>query len=269
MDPSFRFLHASDLHLELPPGGLAEVPDHLRGALVDAPYRAAERVFDAALKHHVDFVVLAGDIVDPQAAGPRAIAFLNGQFERLAQAGVRVYWAGSPSDGFETWGDVWPLGENVTRLPLGRVEHVIHYRAGEALALIVGTSCNRTRSLQPAAFRTEDELFAVAAAYGQAEDEGLAAQGIDYWALGGEHTRRSLVTGAVTAPLLWHAARPCGRRSGPARLHAGPRRRSGASAPRFCPPTRSAFAHEHISRSTRPPRSSNWARRLPNAPAAC
>ena len=58
IDP-FRFIHASDFHLERPPRGLTEVPDHLRAPFVDAPYRAAERVFDAAIKERVDFVVLA------------------------------------------------------------------------------------------------------------------------------------------------------------------------------------------------------------------
>ncbi len=50
MQQPFRFIHSSDFHLERPPRGLTEVPEHLRGAFVDAPYRAAERVFDAAIK---------------------------------------------------------------------------------------------------------------------------------------------------------------------------------------------------------------------------
>ena len=63
--PAFRFLHASDFHLERPPAGLAELPDHIRDVLVEAPYRAATNVFEAALAHEVDFVLLAGDIVAP------------------------------------------------------------------------------------------------------------------------------------------------------------------------------------------------------------
>ena len=46
---AFRFLHTSDWHLELPASGLVEVPDHLREALVEAPYLAAERVIETAL----------------------------------------------------------------------------------------------------------------------------------------------------------------------------------------------------------------------------
>ena len=75
MTPAFRFLHASDLHLDRPPRGLAEVPDHLRSVLAEAPYRAAERVFDAAVKERVDFVVLSGDVIDPLAAARGASSF--------------------------------------------------------------------------------------------------------------------------------------------------------------------------------------------------
>ena len=47
--PSLRLLHASDLHLEQPIYGLAEVPDHVRELLIESPYHAAEQVFEAAL----------------------------------------------------------------------------------------------------------------------------------------------------------------------------------------------------------------------------
>ncbi len=36
----FRFVHAGDFHLELPPQGLAEIPDHLRELFVEAAYWA-------------------------------------------------------------------------------------------------------------------------------------------------------------------------------------------------------------------------------------
>ena len=39
----FRFVHASDFHLEQPLMGVAEVPDHLRELFLDAPYAAARQ----------------------------------------------------------------------------------------------------------------------------------------------------------------------------------------------------------------------------------
>ena len=93
-----RFIHAGDFHLQQPLAGLAEVPDHLRDVLLDAPYRAAERVFDAVLREEADFLVLAGDLVAPQQCSPRALSFLSEQFERLADRETAVYWAGGTVD---------------------------------------------------------------------------------------------------------------------------------------------------------------------------
>ena len=44
-----RLVHASDLHLERPPFGLNKVPPALRDVFVEAPYQAAEQVFETAL----------------------------------------------------------------------------------------------------------------------------------------------------------------------------------------------------------------------------
>src|SRR5271165_5011740 len=91
----FRFLHASDFRLDAVPRGLAEVPDHLRDCLLDAPYTAARKTFDAALSERVAFVLLGGNILQAERSGPRGTAFLIEQFERLAAAGIDVYWAAS------------------------------------------------------------------------------------------------------------------------------------------------------------------------------
>src|SRR5437899_1869392 len=109
---AFRFLHASDFRLDAVPRGLTEVPDHLRDAFLDAPYSAARRVFDAALAERVAFVVLAGNILQPDLAGPRGTAFLLEQFGRLAEAETDVYWAGGESDRPEAWPAAFPLPGN-------------------------------------------------------------------------------------------------------------------------------------------------------------
>jgi DNA repair exonuclease SbcCD nuclease subunit len=210
MAEPFRFLHAADLHLERPPRGLVDVPEHLRTALVDAPYRAAERIFDAALRDHVDFVVLAGDILDPQAAGPRGLIFLTEQFQRLADKNIAVYWAGGRGDNFERWIDAWPLPAGVVRFPLHRLHHVIHERDGLPLAQILGTSTQHRRRVPAEQFHADPAgPFSIAVAYGSTEADALAHQAIRYWALGSEHDRRTLLSGPVTAH---YPGTPQGRR---------------------------------------------------------
>jgi DNA repair exonuclease SbcCD nuclease subunit len=219
MDRSFRFLHAGDLHLDVPPGSLAEVPEVLRGALADAPYRAAERVFDAAVKFQVDFLVLAGDVVDPALSGPRAIVFLDEQFRRLADHGIRVYWAGGSSDQFEQFVDAWPLPENVLRFPQFRVQRLVHHRGGEPLMHILGTSTDGQTSLDGADFTIDPAgLFSVAVAHGTSDVDALTNRGIHFWALGGSHVRRTLASG----PLTIH---DCGTTQG---------RHAGESGPHGC-----------------------------------
>ena len=109
----FRFVHASDFHLETPLEGVAEVPDHLREPLVDAAYTAAGRVFDAVLAEEAEFLVLSGDILHPPHTGPRGPLFLSEQFARLAQRQIPVYWATGGIDPPEVWPGVIPLPEQV------------------------------------------------------------------------------------------------------------------------------------------------------------
>ena len=98
----FRFLQAGDLHLELPLQGLAEIPDHLRPTLIDAPFLAAEQVFETAAAEHVDFVVLTGDVLNPEHAGPRGSRFCSGNSNGSPNAtsrstGRAVTWTHPPA----------------------------------------------------------------------------------------------------------------------------------------------------------------------------
>lgn len=200
MDVAVRFLHAGDLRLEQPPGGLAEVPDHLRASLLDAPRRAAEKVFEAALKHRVDFVALAGNVLDPRLAGPRNIVWLDEQFARLERQAIPVYWAGGPADNFERWLDAWHVGPGVHRFALDRVEHAIYRRSGEPLVEILGTSTRHSTALEAGHFAPITEApYRVVVAHGELDAQAIQSHPIHYWALGGRHARQSLFTHPTTA----------------------------------------------------------------------
>lgn len=212
----FCFVHASDLHLERPPGGIEEVPDHLRRLFVDAPYRAAEKVFDCALTNQADFVLLVGDVMDPDLAGPRGCVFVAEQCARLAQRGIRVYWAGGRSDHAELWPSGLDLPANVHLFPRGQVAQVTHERDDEPLAVLLGVSRGERKKIRPGEFAGEPgSPFTIAVTYGLADGEGLAGRPVHYWALGGEHARRSVMTSPTVAH---YSGTPQGRRpreSGP------------------------------------------------------
>ena len=186
----FRFIHASDFHLEQPLMGVAEVPDHLRDLFLDAPYTAAQRVFDAALAEDVDFVVLSGDILHPPGCGPRGPLFLVRQFARLAERGIGVYWAGGTIDPFDAWPTAFSLPQNVHIFPHGRAEQVTIQRDGATLARLVGVGRDRNRAIRPSDFSPDPTgLHTIAVAHGDIDPAALQGRGVHYWALGGRHDR--------------------------------------------------------------------------------
>src|SRR5688572_19005640 len=119
MTQPLRLVHASDFHLELPLYGLAEIPDHLRELLIEAPYSAAKQVFETALAEDVDAVLLAGDLLHVDRAGPPAIVLLLDQFARLGERKIPIYWAGGTVDTPDSWPRSVVLPENVHVFPVG------------------------------------------------------------------------------------------------------------------------------------------------------
>jgi len=191
-----RFLHASDFHLEQPAHGISEVPEALRDLLVDAPYRAAANVFRTALAERVDFVVLAGDLVQPWLSGPRGPLFLIEQFNLLGERGIPVYWATGKVDEPERWPREYQLPGNVHRFDRGRLSIQPHFRDGREVARICGWGRTAQRRLNADDLVIpHDNLFTLVIAHGAPEAAVLDRREIEYWALGGKHNRATL-TGA-------------------------------------------------------------------------
>lgn len=193
--PALRLVHASDLHLERPLYGLAEIPDHLRELLRDAPYRAATQVFDTALTENADAVLLAGDVVDLSRAGPRAIVYLREQFERMRARDIAVYWAGGIIDPPDAWPPAVPLPDNVIVFPVGRVEQYEIKRGNEVIARVQGASAGESGiSISTGFHRDANGRFTVGVAYGTSEAPGREGDRVDYMALGGRHRRATVDT---------------------------------------------------------------------------
>jgi DNA repair exonuclease SbcCD nuclease subunit len=211
----FCFVHAADFHLELPPLGVSEVPDHLRELFLQSAYWAAERVFETVLSEEAELLILSGDILDPRHSGPRGPLFLVEQFERLAKHEVAVYWAGGRVDSPDAWPpDVWPssirLPQNVHVFARGRPRECIHRREETPLVRLIGASRAGRGKVRVADFdRKPSGLFTIAVAHGRADAAAFPARGIDYWALGGRHNRCSLPD---SSQIVHYPGSPQGRR---------------------------------------------------------
>ena len=188
---SLRFLHTSDVHLEQPLYGVAEIPDHLRDTFLDAPFQAVQQIVDLAIEHEVDFVLLAGDVVQFHQSGPRAAMFLADQFRRLDIKGISVYWLGGEVDRTEEWPATVDLPANVHLFPSDRSTQETHQRDGEPIARIVGIGCQGTDSLD---YYTDGagDLYTIAIQYGEFDASRISGFDVEYWALGGEHNRRTI-----------------------------------------------------------------------------
>ena len=193
-----HFVHASDLHLDQPPYGVAEIPPHLQDVFIDAAHVAAQRVFDVALDKAVDFVVLAGDLVDTSCGHARGIAQLHEQFTRLAEHGISVYWTPGDIDSGCDWPDTMPLPSKVHVFPSDGIEGVTYQQNGHSLARLIGGRGRGRRSIrniQAADFPADPDIeFTIAVSHGSPDANQLADRGIDYWALGGEHQQRTICT---------------------------------------------------------------------------
>jgi exonuclease SbcD len=194
---SFRFIHASDFHLETPLGDLDLLPLQLQEAIADAPRRAANTVFEAALVENIDFLVLSGDLLSPQAAGPHGMALLLDNFEKLHAKNTPVFWVAGIADDPQKWPDAVPLPPNVTLFPKNRAIALPVQRAGRTICTVVGRSTDGRNVLHVPSYRVEaTDEYTVAIGYGSADADALAEGRFDYWALGGQHNRAEIDGGA-------------------------------------------------------------------------
>lgn len=207
-----RFIHASDFRLDEPLVGIAEAADSLRLSLIDAPFQAATAVFDVALERRVDFVVLTGNLLDPRAAGPRGIAFLVEQFERLDAAGIAVYWFSNEIDAPERWPASIELPANVHHFDAGRGDCLLHWREGQAIAKLGPLAALPLRrpthtDYAAATDAAEERIFTIGLAHGAAPAVD-ARTPFDYLALGGQPNRHIAHSGV---PWIVQAGSPQGR----------------------------------------------------------
>jgi DNA repair exonuclease SbcCD nuclease subunit len=193
MTQPIRLAHASDLHLEQPIYGLADVPDHLRELLVEAPYQAAEQVFETALAENADALLLAGDVLNVDRAGPPAIVLLLDQFARLGDRGIQVFWAGGSADVPDLWPRSVALPDNVHVFSVGRVETIDLVRGSDAIARVQGTSCREEGDFDARGFhRDAHGLFTIGVAYGTGDSPGHEGDRVHYMALGGRHAQQTV-----------------------------------------------------------------------------
>ena len=197
-----KFLHCADLHIDSPLAGLTGYEgapvDEVRGAT----RRAFERLVEVAIAEEVTAVLVAGDLLDGDRENFDTAIFVNRQFTRLTQAGIRVFVVNGnhdaeskisrripPPEGVVVFGS--SQAETVVLEELGLCVHGQSYaspRVSENLALgypvPVAGLCNVGLLHTSMAGREGPH-----ARYAPCTEAELLARGYHYWALGHIHQR--------------------------------------------------------------------------------
>lgn len=188
MTEKIKFIHSSDFQLDEPIRGLQQLPDCLLETLAEAPYLAAENVFDTAITEKVDFVLLSGGLCNLEQLSARAVAFLVKQFQRLEQKDILVYWSGAKADSANKWPGAVKLPGNVIQFHARSVEHADYQKNGTALARIIGAGCESQPLAGDLLGAVEDDVFNIVLAHSDSDVTAFDSDAINYWALGGRST---------------------------------------------------------------------------------
>ena len=205
----FSFIHTADLHLDSPFTGLRQVDGTVASLIKDATFRAFDNVVDLALRHKVDFLLVAGDVYDSSDRSLRAqLKFADG-LKTLAQAGVRSFVCHGNHDPLDGWSAAlrWPEGVHIFGPELESIPLTL---GGEDVVVVHGISYPKSKideDFGKGFHRQGPYPFQIGLlhcslgsdpaheTYAPRTMDELVSADLDYWALGHVHTYRLLKDG--------------------------------------------------------------------------
>lgn len=200
------FIHAADLHLDSPMLGLKHLPQTIFQRLKESTFTSFSNIIDTAIKHRVDFVILAGDLFDGEDRSIRAQIRFRKQLERLTPYQIPVFIIHGNHDHLSgKWANI-PLPQNAYVFP-PELEMQTFINKDKVTASLYGFSYPHrhvTEKRIDEYNRQGEADFHIGILHGQFEgnsDHGkyapftladLADKQFDYWALGHIHKRTLL-----------------------------------------------------------------------------
>lgn len=208
MNREVTFIHAADLHLDSPFKGLADTPAHIFQEIKESTFLVLDRLVEAAVARHVDFILITGDLFDNEKQSLKAQIRLKKAFERLEEKGINVYLSYGNHDYIK--GNIHKVTypDNVFIFPDDVVRAFLYEKDGIPLASISGFSyVNRTVDINKTSeysIQYPKAVFQIAMLHGSIQGNvehdtyapfklsELASKDFDYWALGHIHKRAIL-----------------------------------------------------------------------------
>lgn len=216
-----KFIHTADLHIDSPLRGLAMRDETMMRTVQRATRTALQRIIDLALEEQVAFVLIAGDLFDGEWKDMHSGQWAAGQFRRLEEAGIGVYYIRGNHDAVSQIQRKirWP--SNVVELPHDEPTTIVLEDLGVA---IHGQGfADQKVEIDLAARYPEriNGMFNVGMlhtsltgseqhdTYAPTSLEVLKSKGYDYWALGHIHLRNA--EPICVEPYVTYSGNPQGR----------------------------------------------------------
>lgn len=194
-------IHAADLHLGSPLGGLDGREDLPVRRIRQAPMRAFERIADLCSERSADVLVIAGDLFDGDADLPTMYDAAR-VLERITKAGTKVVTLRGNHDAASKMQGRMPAIDGFQELPTGRAGTIRFDDLGIALHGRGFDAQHVPDNIVPGYPAAVAGVFNVGVLhtslggtsghdrYAPASIDDLVAKGYDYWALGHVHKRQ-------------------------------------------------------------------------------
>lgn len=197
-----RFIHAADLHLDAPFGGIDAQDARVRDALAASTYQALDVLVAACIERGADFLVISGDLYNQAERRVRSQLAFARAATTLEHAGIPVFVVHGNHDPSSGWSAGIAMPENVHVFADDRVERIPFERDGELVCALYGRSYRRaaeTANLASGFKREIGDTVAIGVLhtnvggrpgyddYAPCTLDDLRTCGMDYWALGHIH----------------------------------------------------------------------------------
>ncbi|KJR43558.1 metallophosphoesterase [Candidatus Magnetoovum chiemensis] len=202
----YKFIHASDIHLDSPLRGLEYYEGAPKEKIRLATREALENLVDAAVKEKTAFVLISGDIYDGDWKDYNTGLFFIKQMSRLKTAQIQVFLVSGNHDASSQITHNLQLPDNVASLSAQKPQtHIIE----PLKTAIHGQSYSRAAVSENLALNYPDALsgyFNIGVLhtncgaqqghdpYAPCSLDNLRSKRYDYWALGHIHKRSELDT---------------------------------------------------------------------------